>query len=419
MHLISLDPPARPQEDCAVEVSILGQAVCSDPTDPARPVLSGFYTSPTTISSALGAESGSLFCIAPGDSGALSLTVFTATMDPAHQADAGTTCSGALAVTGAAVAGAAGAACPAGTLRTGAGDSFSCEPCAPGQYCPAPDAAAGADCGGGTASALLGLDAPVGCVDCGAGAYAAAGSNFCTLCAAGSYSDSVAATACAPCGTAAEEGATTCALGGACAAGQQHNAVSGECEACDPGWVSDGSGACTACQAGEEQNVDQSACTACAVGYFAAEAGTAACEACPAGSKRAADDADATTCVSCSAGYVSNAASASTSCTACGANTYRAGTASPSSNRCAVCPAGYSTDAATASASCTKCNKGTYRASAQLPSNVCNACPSGTIAARNASTACTACRGGTAPNSDATACVSCAIATFRSFFSAS
>lgn len=407
--------------DCSVEVSVLGQGACSDPTDPARPFLSAYYTSPTEISSVLDEVSGDIVRISASGGGSLTLSVFTGTLDPAHYADAGATCSGALAVTGGSVAGAGSGACPAGTRRSGDGDGLSCIPCPVGQYCDVVDATAGTPCPAGTSNGLLGAASSDACQPCGAGAFSPAGSDSCSLCPVGTFSAADTAEACLPCdnGGAAVPGATTCSLAGACPSGQQYNAVADDCESCDPGWVSDGTVACAACPAGTAPNGDLSACVACGDGAFAPSAGMEACLTCPAGSKRnATTDADATTCVHCDAGYVSNARTGSTSCTACPASTYRAGTATPANNVCVACRHGFATDLGLAATTCSRCAKGSYRGPGMDPAS-CAACPSGAVATRSASSMCQLCRPGTAPNNDSTACVTCATGTYRPAFSTS
>ena len=132
---------------------------------------------------------------------------------------------------------------------------------------------------------------------------------------------------------------------------------------------------------------DQSVCVACPAGHVTSGVGAAACFPCPEGTKRHSDDD----------GLYDD----------------------DDEDQCIFCPAGYVANALTAATECIKCETGTYRAFGQRPVTACRACPSGSIAARNASSSCSSCRAGSAPNAGATACVSCPVATFRPALSTS
>ena len=106
--------------DCAVDVYALGDAACSDPSASARPVLSGFYTSPTQIRSGLG-TSGSVLKLAARSTTSVTLALYTATTDPTRQFDAGASCGGILTVTGGQVAGASRPSCPQAPCATAPG----------------------------------------------------------------------------------------------------------------------------------------------------------------------------------------------------------------------------------------------------------------------------------------------------------
>ena len=191
---------------------------------------------------------------------------------------------------------------------------------------------------------------------------------------------------CSPCYSADANapGASSCANPEACPAGNEYNRTIGECQACPSGRYSDGTRPCATCLRGSVPSQDQSACDACPAGYVTIGVGAAACTPCPEGTKRhSGKDGD------------------------------------NDENQCIFCPAGYAANAPIAATECVKCEVGTYRAFGQRPVTACRACPGGSTAARNASSSCTVCRAGSAPNAAATACVSCPTATYRPAFSTS
>ena len=249
--------------------------------------------------------------------------------------------------------------CDEGNYDSGTG---SCTPCAAGQVDEDSDSSTGCtDCAAGTISAAAGAygapDSSHGCQSCFVGQYAAAGTDSCIDCAAGTVDDdSNPATTCESCaaGTYAPAGQTSCAN---CAAGQADaDSNSGTpCDACQAGqYAAAGSVSCTDCAAGQYDDDDDAAtaCVFCSAGTAAAAAQTA-CTACSVGQYVAVGGA---TCDDCAAGQHDDDNDPSTPCSACQAGQY----ASAGGVSCANCGAGQYDDDGDAATACVACASDTY-----------------------------------------------------------
>ena len=129
---------------CAVDVYALGDAACSDPTAPARPVASGFYTSSSVIRGTVVGSGSSVLRISKATAPNVAMAFYTT--DPNLQSTAGATCSGTLTVTGGKLIDFSSTTCPAGTVKSGSDATLSCAACPTGAFCAATDTTSATSC---------------------------------------------------------------------------------------------------------------------------------------------------------------------------------------------------------------------------------------------------------------------------------
>ena len=206
--------------------------------------------------------------------------------------------------------------CVAGEYQSSA-SATACDACDAGGWCGA-GASAVTLCDAGSFRAAAGGASQADCAECPTGSFCVSGATTPELCAEGRYGD------------APNQSSAQCA--GACAAGHWCGAgsTSATNSLCDPGLFNPSQGAASA-----------GACQPCSAGSFSASAGSSACDLCVGASFQNATGA--TECRNCSACAVEEyevvpcTGSTDSTCVACsniecGANQFRAGSCSGTTN---------------------------------------------------------------------------------------
>ena len=173
------------------------------------------------------------------------------------------------------------------------------------------------------------------------------------------------------------DGRSTCA-GGICPAGSEEQ--DGTCRPCDEGSFSLAGGPCTKCGSGKYSLAASSSCLECEPGKVSETSGASKCDACPAGKY----EIDHQSCSNCPAGFISSRGNSS--CTKCPAGFIAPTTGS---STCAQCPGG--TFAPPGSSECQKCLRGTYSLSG---SGRCLHCLAGTVSMVDGASTCNLCPAG-------------------------
>ena len=267
--------------------------------------------------------------------------------------------------------------------------SAVCLECAAGRYQPSTDSRSCLACLPGQYSAVAGASACSGTV-CSAGYAGTSGLKTkaeatCELCVAGRYAPSAGLEYCTPCsaGRFASAGALVCEAGSVCAAGRygSTDAATGvaQCSDCAPGRYSAAANAaeCTECGVGRYANATGQAyaCTVsasagCTSGRYGAtgavSAAAAACAACERGRFAAGPGGTAGRCAACMSGTFANATGAAAChgwpCTA--GRFGAAGAGSAAVAECFDCPS-MTFQPAAGSEQCTTCGTGFFAAPAQ------------------------------------------------------
>ena len=150
------------------------------------------------------------------------------------------------------------------------------------------------------------------CLQCRPGTYnSKQGQSSCTSCAAGDYASDYGSTSCSECGpgTYSAAGASSCTQ---CAAGKYASGNGNtSCSNCPAGKYSNkGAGSCTKCSAGTySSSAGSSSCTKCPAGKYASGTGNTGCSCCSAG--KYAYGQGNSSCSSCASGYTSSRCSGS------------------------------------------------------------------------------------------------------------
>jgi len=289
-----------------------------------------------------------------------------------------------------------------------------CQPCAPGSFSSSITGVSACSlCAAGTFTNSAGS---LSCTICGVGKYAVAGSSFCSSCIPGTYEPNSQSPSClnCPAGNTSASSATSCF---ACATGSV--AVSGapSCTMCTAGSYSDvNQDACLSCGPGTYSNMSaQTTCKNCAIGYYQSGSGVSACTGCSPG--QISTVVGSASCTNCAAGF-SSSGSGST-CTQCTPGTNASIAGSPS---CAPCAAG--TFSGPGALYCISCSLGQYWS---VSAYACVTCPVGTFSTLSGNSACTQCSPGTYQPGFAsvrggpagpTACASCSPGSYSNQFAA-
>lgn len=170
------------------------------------------------------------------------------------------------------------------------------------------------------------------------------------------------------------DGRSTC-TGGICPAGSEEQ--DGTCRPCEEGSFSLAGGPCTKCGSGSYSLAASSSCLECEPGKVSEISGASKCDACPAGKY----EIDRKSCSDCQAGFISS--SGNFSCEKC-----PAGRVAPTtgSSTCALCPGG--TFAPPGRSVCQKCLRGTYSLGG---SGSCLPCLAGTVSMVDGASRCDFC----------------------------
>ena len=288
--------------------------------------------------------------------------------------------------------------CAKGTASSSANDEGSCPSCTSGKYQAETGQASCDYCPGGhyPFGSYETVARAVTCLPCDVGHYrpATADWNQCEPCAGGHFAPT-----------------TSGSSGGceACPPGQHSNADNTGCDDCAVGKVSPdfGAASCIDCEVGKYapvQNLDE--CLDCSVETYQDQEGAAQCRHCVAG--RYNDNA--VECTDCVPGRFTGCSDGVSltheECTGAGNDWF--GT-SPTTD-CHICDVGeFAGEAATV---CTDCAVGTF--GEHREAEVCQDCPSGSVATEVGLTFCTECTIGTSSAADRSSCVDCAAGKFAS-----
>ena len=278
------------------------------------------------------------------------------------------------------------AVCPAGTYQANAtAPVFACTFCPAGSFSAANSTSLFGclPCAAGSASNGSGQP----CLPCLAGSYATGGNANCTLCDPGTFSTTSNATSpdfclpCAPGNVAPRAGSTFCS---GCGQGSYAPSGPGDCTLCPAGTASDSFNAtfadCVACDPGNVAPIAGSTfCTGCGQGSYA-PVGPANCTQCPPGTASDTINATIADCLPCAPGTVAPKAG-TTFCAGCGQGSY----APSGPGNCTLCPAGTASDTFNATvADCLPCAPGSAANSSGSVS--CVGCLAGTFAPGGATT---------------------------------
>ena len=260
---------------------------------------------------------------------------------------------------------------------TGQGGSL-CSSCAPGKFKPTYGSEPCTNCSSGSYSEVVAAVTKDVCRACPLNSYSESGSSIkgcrcnvgytgpggeinCSACAVGKFKPTNGSDECDLCGAAQYLPKRGSVLEGECVpcpGNSTSNPGSGRLSQCLclPGYtgLSD-PGNCTACPRGSYKNVNgSSACVECEAGKYAPNPGTLDCTLCPNNSFSGHFSASITQCI-CNAGYTGS----SGVCTACAPGTFK-NISGP--------------------ANCTLCNAGTYsNATSQVNITTCKSCPTNTF----------------------------------------
>lgn len=308
--------------------------------------------------------------------------------------------------------------CPAGTFSSQE-RSLACTNCSAGTYADEAGSTACTACPAGTFSSLQGASSSATCTRCATGSVAsAAGSTACSVCPAGTYSDEERSlcVACAP-GTASQVvGAGNASVCAACVPGKFSGAQgTTQCAECALGTYvqTGGATACRTCPAGKKTastgtsaRIDcvmsyspGSSSTFCKAGYYYSSA-SATCLGCPRGtfSSSAGATSQATACTPCPKSLFMPDSGA-TACIACIAGAFVPAGIDSGATYCLHDIEGNNNDRPllvrnlSSSSSSSSCGSSSLHEAGYSVFNAshCAACPPGTYASSNGTSACTLC----------------------------
>lgn len=293
--------------------------------------------------------------------------------------------------------------CPAGTSNPYTGQA-RCLPCLPGSYMNLQGTSSCLPCLPGTANAALAAASSDACVRCPAGSYAGFGASSCTLCPPGSFGSVEGAgslAACAPCPAGSASSATGAASNASCVSCSRgyYSPAPGltACISCPPGSYGSSSGAvqesqCVACPPGTYNPLpagsSSRSCIPALAGHYVSTAGSTESTPCPIGSFSAfAGAASPSSCLPCAPGSF-GAIEGLSSCSSCHRGSYSNATGATSASACVAAPPGSFTDSAGQSVP-VACAAGF--AANEYGSVACKPCPLGTFAAAPGSVLCAPC----------------------------